>query len=96
MNKPTEHNDEIIYLHLSEPMGLEYVPEEKRAYVELHRMFTIYGPCFYCEGECRLDEHDVTQGTCTLAAPRIKYMVGWRFDRIEAYCKKKGWKVQWD
>lgn len=28
------------------------------------------------------------------AAPIIKYMVKWDYDRIKAYCNKKGWSVK--
>lgn len=29
------------------------------------------------------------------AAPIIRYMVGWTLERVEDYCKKKGWKIEW-
>lgn len=26
------------------------------------------------------------------AAPIVKYMIGWKREQVEAYCKKRGWK----
>lgn len=33
----------------------------------------------------------VRGGQC---APIIKYMKGWTLDRIEEYCRRKGWAVE--
>lgn len=32
-------------------------------------------------------------GQIVCAAPVIKYMVGWRTDKVEAYCTRKKWSV---
>lgn len=30
----------------------------------------------------------------TYYAPIIRYMAGWDFTKVAAYCKKKGWKLE--
>lgn len=32
--------------------------------------------------------------TVCRTAPILKYMLGWERSRVEAYAKKKGWKVE--
>ena len=31
-------------------------------------------------------------GQVVKAAPIVKYMVGWNTEKVETYCKKRGWK----
>jgi hypothetical protein len=35
-----------------------------------------------------------TDGVVRLAAPIIRYMVGWSDDRVRAYVSSKGWKAR--
>lgn len=49
-------------------------------------MLVIEAPYFYAA--C-LVEMDLVEK----AAPIIKYMIGWSVTEVEAYCRKKDWKV---
>lgn len=51
-------------------------------------VFTIDAPHFNASGI-------VEKITVIKAAPIIKYMVGWTYDKVERYCDKKGWRIIW-
>jgi len=52
-------------------------------------MFRIIAPHFVAGG-------DISKygGQCVFTAPIIKYMVGWKKEKIVEYCHKKKWKVE--
>lgn len=35
----------------------------------------------------------VTNGTVIVAAPILRYMIGWEDVKVRQYCHKKGWKA---
>jgi hypothetical protein len=43
---------------------------------------------FFCAGL------EIRQNTVILAAPIIKYMIGWSKERVILYCTSKGWKLE--
>ena len=38
---------------------------------------------------------EVRDGFVRVAAPIIKYMMGWSRERVMQYCAQKGWKLTW-
>lgn len=44
------------------------------------------------EAEYPVTEH--IDQVCTFAPPIVKFMKGWKWNRVEKYCEQKGWKLK--
>ena len=51
-------------------------------------LYQITAPHF-CAGFIRVN------GVVGVAAPIIKYMVGWPIGKVRRYCEMKGWRLEW-
>lgn len=51
-------------------------------------MFRITAPHF-CAGVIFFE------GRVTKTAPILSYMLGWDREKVQTYCKKKGWELGW-
>lgn len=56
--------------------------------MKIEKLFQIDSGYFTAGGE--VDKHNFVT---TNIAPIIKYMKGWRLERVQFYCNSKGWKL---
>ena len=54
-------------------------------------MFQVTAPHFCAAGELRRDAEG--SPVVRIAAPIIRYMMGWNARRVKSYCDGKGWDV---